>query len=338
MNAVDSEAARKSIRNQVDSYKDTLWAVLALIHELCWDDKARKTVADAVHLHGKAQLADGNPAAVTPDIALIVDGQGVVAEVKLSFSEQIRKDAVDQLMKYDRVASTWLAKDGLCAGGAVCTILLTHNSRKVDAEDYLKAHKDFSPINPFAIVASAHVSQADEYISLERRYGTLVPKTKDAKLRKTVSVKLDHIINRYGNIHFYDADPPLAHLLLVMWDVLFPSLLSEESFARTDGEAEEKKHPEIKTTAGTLVDKLRGGFSMRLLEPSLPGKPETRQVTEALDRLVQFGLAKKGKQDHYVISYRKLRGGTLEYFSRKLVGKKKTKGGKSASKKQLPLF
>lgn len=118
--------------------------------------------------------------------------------MKLPFSQQMRADAVAQLMKYDRVASSWLAKGGKCQGGAVGTALLTHHSRKVDAEDYLKANAAFKRANPFAIISSAHVSQADEFIALERHYGTLVPASKDARLRKTVSIKLDHIINNYA--------------------------------------------------------------------------------------------------------------------------------------------
>lgn len=344
MNARDNEAAQKEIRKQVDTYKDTLWAVLALIHELCWDESTRTRCSDVVHLHGKEQLADGNAAKVTPDIAMMLPSkQGIIGEVKLPFSQQMRADAVAQLMKYDRVASSWLAKGGRCQGGAVGTVLLTHHSRKVDAEDYLKANAAFKPANPFAIISSAHVSQADEFIALERHYGTLVPASKDARLRKTVSIKLDHIINNYGNVHFCDAEPPLAHLLLVMWDCLFPNLMTEEMFAATsDGDEadESKKHPEIKVTLPTLVEKLRDNFSLRLLDPSLPGKPETRQVEQALDRLIQFGLATKAKQgSYYTIEYRKLRGGTLDYFAKKLVGTKK-KGRKTGkgSKRQLALF
>jgi hypothetical protein len=67
-----------------------------------------------------------------------------------------------------------------------------------------------------------------------------------------------------------------------------------------------------------VAQRLRDGFSLRLLDRQLPGAPRTKKVVEALELLVSWGLGKKAKEGTYEFQYRKLRGGTLAYILKKL--------------------
>ncbi len=133
-----ADAIRK-LRNEIDGYTDTVWFVLALIHELAWDD-AKKQLVPVSHLHGKNHLAhksgeESNE--VTPDLAMILPQKvGVTGDAKISFGGTQNKDGIrDQMLKYDGVLSEWRTQ-GIVDEG--CVVLLTHYTRKANAQEYFE--------------------------------------------------------------------------------------------------------------------------------------------------------------------------------------------------------
>jgi len=150
-NALPADA--QAIINAVDSYEDTVRAILALIHELRWDEKTKSLRDDVVHRHGaEHKLPDRDP--VTPDISLQVGKDFVVlGDVKVSFAHDSKsmRSIAQQLLKYDEALRVLLGERGAPSAGS--TVLVTHNTRKVAAKDYLDASKEFKPARPFGLIA-----------------------------------------------------------------------------------------------------------------------------------------------------------------------------------------
>lgn len=333
--------SEKAILEAIDGYKDTVSFMLALLHELTWNESAKAPENGVAHAHGtKQKRTKSSDSEVTPDLAFLVrDECGVIGDVKISFASDARgRDKIrEQLSKYDEVLGIWCGGNGAlkrCAKGSL--ILLTHHTRKVDAEDYFSAEakaKRFTPTSPFAIVAGVRTSQREEYITLERSYGTIALPRKDEKLRKTVAIRLDHLSARFVGVRFYDAEPPLAYLLETIWDAVLPTMIPEESFA----DATKGVKLEAQVTGDQVAQLLRDNFSLRTLDKSLPGAPQSDAVSKALDAMVTFGLGQKTKAGTYKFHYRKLRGGTLAFFIKKLLPAAKKKAA-PVPKSQLPLF
>ena len=89
------------MKDRIDSYCDTVLALIASTHEMSWDEASGSLRTDVIHEHGLQQDGASNP--VTPDVALLSGTHfGVVGDVKLSFPKKTKsRDRVrDQLLKY----------------------------------------------------------------------------------------------------------------------------------------------------------------------------------------------------------------------------------------------
>jgi hypothetical protein len=160
------------------------------------------------------------------------------------------------------------------------------------------------------------------------------------KLRKGVAIPLEHLVANYGGILFYDAAPPLAYLLQVLWDKVFPAAAKEEAFRAPVGASGSASRPQpvIEVEVAQVARDLRDSFSMRLLNPTLPECPRLDVVREALDTFASWGLAEKTGESIFTVKYRKLHPGTLDYILKKLVPEKKPKKGRKVPESQLTLF
>lgn len=335
--------SEQALLDAIDGYKDTVLFLLALIHELTWDDVNKKPRADVVHEHGVQQRRNSNDV-VTPDVALRFVGEcGILGDAKVSFAKGTRERAKirDQLLKYDQAIGLWRAdqdpKRHVPAGG---TILLTHHTREVDAQDYFNdeiAAGRFTVSAPFAIVGCVRNNQREEYVTLRRSLGTVPILAKDEKLRRGVSIKVEHLNANFRGIRFYDASPPMPYLLSTIWDIILSAHVPEDCYqveSRTDA---------VKTTpvsVETIAMELRDFLSLRSVDKRLPGAPRNELVAQALERLVALGLGAKVTDHRYEFRYRKLRGGSLAYFVKRLAKSSNSKGGKTRARKgaQLELF
>jgi hypothetical protein len=332
-----STPEKTQLLDSLDSYKDTVSLILALVHEMSWDDASKSMRTDVIHEHGSKQLRSPEPS-VTPDLALRLGAEvGLIGEVKIGFAKQdVDRDAIrDQLLKYDDVVSRWKTRgsDHFVAEG--CVVLLTHLTRKIDAAEYLEreqAAKRFVPKNPFGVVAGVRQSQRVEAVTLERSWGALAPKQKDDKLRRLVTISLE-LLQRHYAVKFYDDNPPPLYVLQVLWDHVLSAKISVEEFSSPSAK---RGNIEVVVTAEEAAQQLRDRFSMQLLDRRLRGSPSTKTVARALDSLVSWGLA-VSEPPKFRIGYRRLRGGTLEYFATKLAERVK-KGRKGSSSQQMTLF
>jgi hypothetical protein len=307
---------------EADGYSDTLKGVLALVHWMIWDDSKNALYPDVEHLHGSPQIYEDGADPVTPDLALRVSpAVGLLGEAKISFGGSYQKDAIrEQLTKYDKVACRWVAQSSVkhCS-----TVLLTHGSRKTEAADYFAEERTagrFVPKGKFAVVGFMRSNQRRAFVFLERASGEIEPTDRDAVLRAGVNIRLEYLDERYGSVKFYDAAPPLCYLLEVIWDHALPSLIPEESYTR-DARGRTRRvgsRVPVEVEVASLATRLRDAFSMRLLNRQLPESPRVALVRAALGKLVSWELATRSGPDRFLVGWRKLRQGALEYFCSRL--------------------
>lgn len=77
-----------NVYEQIDTYQDTVWALLAFHHELTWDDGNRKVLAESTYKARHTEeisLSDGSK--ITPDIHLAVPAGLPLGDIKMSFAK-----------------------------------------------------------------------------------------------------------------------------------------------------------------------------------------------------------------------------------------------------------
>src|SRR5207249_438523 len=131
-----SENGEQRIRDDIDDYQDSVFAIIGFANFYRFDDTTRTMRDDVVVFQGrrltpspaKAVNSDGNPVEfVTPDVGILLPSNlGVLAEVKKSFpaDEQHWFDDFKQLMAYDDDLTGWPSASGAVTAHDV--VLLVH--------------------------------------------------------------------------------------------------------------------------------------------------------------------------------------------------------------------
>ena len=74
----------------------------------------------------------------------------------------------------------------------------------------------------------------------------------------------------------------------------------------------------VEVTAEQVAEELRSGYSLRVLEKTLPGSPRNREVGQALDQLVAWKLAARLANGKISVLLKKLKPNTIEFFYRRV--------------------
>lgn len=228
------------VRDQIDTYMDTVSALICLGHVMTWDDKASAYKKGTSFMLGRR--LDTSPAnrrlksqKITPDLVVFVDAQfGLMAEAKASFSGTLEERSSDlaQLTAYDDDHVGWP-----CAGekiGAHDVVLLVHYTRKGDAKDILDeaAKKNLLPVaKKFAGLCFARIQQSQTFMNLEHFWGDL----SDAKFQKRLRplpVPTEKVLPLHP-VYLYDAEPPMPYLLDLAWSRVFSLMPSEEDYQKS---------------------------------------------------------------------------------------------------------
>lgn len=170
----------QELKNAIDSYQDSLYAIVGFMNLYRYDDEAARMKEDVVLFQGRqltpvkidaeeqSTIVD-SPEYVTPDIGIALpDDSGVLGEVKASFPEDRSLWIRDfkQLMKYDQDLTGWPNASGSVKAHDV--VLLLHFSRSVAVRKFYEERKggEISFTRPFCIIEFHRITQAKEYFSL----------------------------------------------------------------------------------------------------------------------------------------------------------------------------
>jgi hypothetical protein len=228
----------------------------------------------------------------------------------------------------------WFSSDGRVSQSDA--VYLIHQSRAVDLCDYLKQLKEKGELklNHAAVVSFIRTEQVKTFITLRKEDGEIRDSQLNDRWRRTNQVPLEKIISKFGQVKFYDAAPPLAYTLEIIWTQVLAARIEDTSY-----DAKEKCYPMLVTPSDIRAE-LAKYFRIPRNDERDPEIPKTDWVVNAFDMLVDLGLGEKVKDSEaYRIRYKNKRGDILESFARaikKVEQRRKKKGGEEA-KEQLHL-
>ena len=312
------------LREDVDTYTDAIYAVLALINHARFDEKTKK-LQDHVKfgIGRRFSTLSTHPThpetTVTPDGAVQLSAAlGVIAEAKpgVARNAAVWEENLKQLKKYDHSLVGWWTKDEKIGGHDV--VALVPLARVVDFVDLVKAKQKEGAVTfdrPLSVVAFTKNTSADHvWVVLKTEFGSITDPTLSERLRRAVHVNWQTILVHYNDVRFIDTEPPLAYTLFVLWDAMFPKLVEGR-------EAEEgKPWTAIDVEVESLTREVQKYYGLRGDGPHAIEVPRQRWIRRALDALVVFGMAERvtaGKS--YKVRYRRYRTrekDTLAFFGR----------------------
>jgi len=308
------------VQDAVEDYQSTVHAMLAfsafVVH-----DSVTKRPNSHFGFGRRMTTSKTNPvvasADVTPDIVAQKNATyGIVAEVKRSLPADRTKwsSHVVQLRKYDDDLKGWWTKGAHIA--ASDTTLLVHQSRSRAFVSVLEEEnaRDAASVGPHTSVIEFNRSderQVNYFFRLE--WGEFRDSELSARLKEGVQVPIDNVIKTFSNVKFYDADPPLHTLLLLLWIDYFGPLAAVSEYD------ENLKAFPITVNAYVITDELQKAYGSQLLERDERSAefPTTHSVRKALDAFVTMRLAMgvpDAKGDYRVL-YRQFREDVLQRFA-----------------------
>ncbi len=308
------------VQDAVEDYQSTVHAMLAfsafVVH-----DSVTKRPKSHFGFGRRMTTSKTNPvvasADVTPDIVAQKNATyGVVAEVKRSLPADRTKwsSHVVQLRKYDDDLKGWWTKGEHIA--ASDTTLLVHQSRSRAFVSVLEEEKarNAASVGPHTSVIEFNRSeerQANYFFRLE--WGEFRDSELSARLKEGVQVPIDKVIKTFSNVKFYDADPPLHSLLLLLWIDYFGPLAAASEYDQNF-----KAFP-INVNVSVITDELQKAYGSQLLERDERSAefPTAMSVRRALDALVAMKLAMAipDARGEYRVLYRRFKEDVLQRFA-----------------------
>lgn len=321
------------IKQNVDDYKDTIYAIIGFMNLYRFDDETKSFRKDILLFQGsKLFIKDGKNSVsdkqnhdedyVTPDIGIVKSDEGIIGEVKGSFPREkgYWKDDFDQLMKYDQELSGWpVESENLTVNNI---ILLTHLTRSAAVKEYYEQNPEIKFLKPFAILEYNRISQAKEFFFIRLQHGEISDATLKERLKEGIPIPMNIFIHEYSRFKIYDSKPPLPYLLEIIWTNLVTLKASaNQRFASL----RKNQKIDVEYELNELTDLLSKQFSFfqlanintDLLDYFLkqPKFPKHGWVIEACEKLVKSGDAEwKDETKQVVIFYFKKIHDILEYF------------------------
>jgi hypothetical protein len=193
--------------------------------------------------------------------------------------------------------------------------LIVQQSRAVRVADILtkekRSKKGEIKFNRSAAVIgfNRHSGATKEYVDLMKFFGDLSDADLSERLRHGIPVPQDILLEVYGDRKFVDFEPPMAYVLQLMWDAVFPSYLSEFPV-----DAANKGRTLLILSVDRLAEDMQNNFGFKVNDARGTEVPARAWIKKALEYLVIFGMAARLDDKTYQVQYRTLRGDHLEHF------------------------
>jgi hypothetical protein len=302
------EKHEKAIRVEIDDYKDTIFAILGFC-SLWFFDRGRRTnrpytiVFQGRHLVPSYQISSGEltsePREICPDLGVVVNGnKGILGEVKKNFPPRANDDRarriVDQLKSYDQNLTGWPTNDGKLASHEI--VLLVHQTTSKRAQEYFAENLNAGRLGftrPFAILQFNRSDQRVPYFFFQTVQG-VASHPLDIDLSEGIQVPMEALVNLYSESKLYDAEPPLAYTLHLMWEQVIVRIASENPhFERLH----RNQKIEVAVEIDQIVKILHEGFSFwrrwyKDTAENQPHLPKREWVERACQFMVDTGEAR----------------------------------------------
>lgn len=313
----------KTIRDQIDDYKDTVFAILGFCSMWFYDETTKQNRPYIKVFQGRRLSLEGSGANamesdsdgekdITPDLGIVVrDERGIVGEVKKNFPrEDILRSAkiFEQLKTYDQPLRGWPTATESFINHQI--VLLVHQTTAKSAEDYYLAETktgDLEFSRRFSIIQFNRSDQRLPYFFFQLAYGKECLIEGNGDLGHGVQVPMEALVHLYSECKLYDAQPPLPYVLHLIWEhIITPIACQDDKFERLKW----NQKLDVKVTVDEISRTLYEGFSFRhwhlnylSRQPEIPRK---HWILEACQFMVGCNLAKWVVQDNeLLVFYRK---------------------------------
>jgi hypothetical protein len=331
-----STAEIDRLRDKIDDYKDTIFAISAFINLYRYDDHTQE-MRDNVTVFQGRKLTPPSGSPVTPDIGIAYhrEAESVLGEVKKSFpqNQSLWIDDFKQLMAYDENLQGWPTASGTVSNHDV--VLLLHQSRAALVRKYYQARqgKDITFTRRFAIVEFNRSNERKAYFFLRTVDGNLSCTDVGDRLDNGVQVPLSALLSEYSEVKLYDAEPPLPHLMELIWANIVTLRASEdENFGRLN----KNQKLDVEASVDEITEELHKGYSFHNVcgqsTENHPQIPKKDWVMRACKKFIEAGDAEwiapsEGKIRFLFRRYEDVLRHVIEICA-----------GTLAEDKQLPLF
>ena len=267
-------------------------------------------------------LREGSRGKLTPDcVVQVTPNYGIVAEMKKHYRDNDLRP-YEQIRNYDAdLIGWWTANEQIDKHDLV---LLTHYFSSTSARDAYKLwqEKNLPFTRRFTIIEFTHSDQGQSYFALKQVEGALSDEAYNERLRRGVPIPESIFIQITSRYKFYDAEPPLIHMLVLLQDYIFPTIFSEEQYDQEHGETIQS----VKVSVTTIRKRLEEQFCDKKQNSRQPVLPKAKWVKDALNTLVLMNLAKERDKDTYLVFLKKPpRKDSVDYFTGKLFELEKRK-------------
>lgn len=308
----------QKLRDDQDDYRGSVWGLCAFAATARWDDDQRAIRPDSKWSIPRTMTPADDGDNVTPDLVVqVTDDYGVVAEMKKHFRP---KDLTPfaQIRGYDRDLIGWWTEDRTIAMHDLA--VLTHYFSSTRAEDawklWLEDHEPYD--RSFAIVEFNFSTQGREYFSLKSVHGELSDSDYSERLRHAIPIPQDVFLDRIEPYQFYDGEPPLIHVLVVLQNYVLPNIFSESDF---EFDTEKDEDAALEITVSDLCAETAKLCAPPEHEERWPQLPREQWIVDALNVLVKIGHAEaldEGGSSYRLYLRKPNRKDSLEFFGRKI--------------------
>ncbi|MGA2279624.1 MAG: hypothetical protein ABSG80_04910 [Verrucomicrobiota bacterium] len=321
--------AEQELRNEIDNYNDSLFAIIGFMNFYRFDDTSRKMREEVLLFQGrrltpsvaKATNAKGETVEyVTPDLGILLpSGKGVLGEVKKSFPRDSEHwmDDFEQLMAYDDDLTGWPNESEKVSSHDV--VLLLHETRAVAVRKFYeqKMGKEIRFIRPFSIVEFHRSSEGQEYFFFRSVTGGVSETALATRLELGISVPMTMYLLQYSTVKLYDAEPPMPYLLEMIWTHVVAFKVTNTSGYKMPNK---KQKLNVEVSVAEISERLETLFSFHVLQhrhanDRQPKVLKDTWVQRACDALVKFGDGEwaDATKTKLMVKFTK-RDDVLEYF------------------------
>ncbi len=329
--------AEEKIRDEIDDYRDTIYAIVGFVNLYRFDDETRSLKEGVTAFQGRklepsaekrAKVKGEKVEYVVPDLGIVYEeNKGVLGEVKKSFPSEPEFWLADfeQLMSYDDDLTGWPTEDEKLENHDL--VLLVHQSRAVAVNEFYQENLGDSIFfeRPFVIIRFNRSDERQPYFYFEKiGSGSLSESSLDGRLRYGIQVPMGKLVDLYSMVKLYDAEPPLAYVIFIIWEhVVNNRAMEDERYPKL----RKNQKLEVVLRIEEIVGELHKGFSFASIFNSeserQPKTPKKEWVINACEKLVGLGEAAwetpgKSTIRFYFKKYEKILNHFVELCSRDL--------------------
>lgn len=320
----------QSLKDEYDDYNQSVEGLYIFASVVRFDPESKKYCSSSkMKIPAKFyKKDDSQKKPLTPDgVVQRSEKEAIISEMKKHFNNEEGKD-FDQIKKYDENLIDFWTNDELPFHDLVLLTHYTSGTRALDSyKSWLKRNKY---VRNFAIVVFNSTAMGNFYYTLELKEGVLSNSELMEALRKVLTIPNQVFEEIKSKYKFYDSDPPLIYTMQVIYDELLPTLFDDTKENSLSGD-------QIEVSVKYLRDRLQELFNSNESNHQENNIPKLKWVSEAIDKFVEIGLAKKIDNDKYLIKMARSKEDTKDFLAKKIY-KIQSKKKLTRSKTELTLF